>query len=138
MILRALICLLLLLCAPLWAQTPASYLKAEEEISLHDRQLTRVAESLENWLAGRLTQADLQEVVDRARRECVAYRALPASVGKTVSARESKLLDQISKFAAQTAPDAEGQRGLFLALSELTESHNGQLISWRQETISSA
>ncbi|MCA9779831.1 MAG: hypothetical protein KC800_24050 [Candidatus Eremiobacteraeota bacterium] len=134
MILRALVCLLLL-CGPLWAQTPATYLKAEEEISLHDRQLTRVAESLENWLAGRLTQAELQKVVGGASKECSAYRALPALVGKTVYARESKLLDQISSFAAQTAPDAEGQRRLFLALSELTESRNEQLISWRQETL---
>ena len=117
------------------AQTPAAYLKSEKEIHRHDKQLTTVAESLESWLAGRLSQAEFLATLESCLKACGEYRTLPPGVAQSLQTQEVSLLARISNFASEKAPDSEGQRSLFLSLSGLTESRTIRLIRWRQETL---
>jgi hypothetical protein len=125
--------LLFISCAS--AQTPAGYLKSEKEIHHHDNQLTTVAESLESWLAGRLNQAEFLKLLNTSKKQCAEYRTLPPEVSQILRSQEATLLDKISSFASQKAPDSDGQRRLFLELSRLTESRTTHLIEWRQKAL---
>ena len=135
MTLRFVLLSLLILTSYASAQTPAAYLKSEKEVQRHDKQLTTVAESLESWLAGRLSQADFLKLLNTSKKECAEYRTLPAEVSRSLQSQEASLLDKISSFASQKAPDADGQRRLFLELCRLTESRTTRLIGWRQGTL---
>ena len=122
--------------SPLAAQTiPSSYLAAEREIRVHDQLLTQLADSLENWLAGRQKHRELSSEITRLSKSLAPYRKLPAQTAQEVLRREREMVSQIQTFSEREDPDAEGQRALFLALSQYTEARSLKLLRWRQDTL---
>lgn len=131
--LKFLIFLVLVTAGPVLSQS--NFLESEREIFRHDEQLNQVAEALENWLSGRMPQAELLETLKGARKQGGPYRTLPKAVGTKLYGWESRLLQSIEQFASQKAPDAKGQKKLFLLLGSLTESRSTELLQWRKSTL---
>ena len=123
-------------CSPLAAQSrPSSYLAGEREIRLHDRLLTHLADSLENWLAGRQKHSQLSAELTKASQSLKSYQKLPSQTGKEVLKSELEVVGRIRAFSEQEEPDAEGQRTLFLALGRHTEARSLRLLQWRRDTL---
>jgi hypothetical protein len=132
------ICLAILtligLTEPCLAQTPSypEFLSAEREVYAHEESLSTVAESLEEWLAGRQKKAELAGHLTSARKSLTPYRKIPKKYSGPLLQSELGILDRINEFSRSEEPDGEGQRRLFLGLSEFNEKRSLTLLEWRQ------
>ncbi len=102
----------------------------------HEGALAVLAESLEEWLAGRMKQVALVQKLEGISKTLSSYRGLDSTVFSQVAGLEQKMLDRTLAFAKTDSPDSDGQRALFLSLSELNEKRNLALLGWRSKRVS--
>lgn len=126
--------LILLLSSVGLAQSPVSYLQAETEVLEHQNRLTALAEALENWLAGRLSQEAFAQAIERAK-DSKPYRHLERPAATSVYADENKIIKKIESFAGKEAPDFDAQKQLLLSLSSFSESRTSNLLAWRRQQL---
>ena len=129
-----LVCFLLLAIPGQTAPSSADfsrYLSAERSISRHDRALTELVSTLEEWLAGRQSADATKKKVASLKSELQGKLELSGSVAATVKSSQQRTLSAVEKFLAQSAPDAEGQRALFETLNAATRDRATALLAWR-------
>lgn len=104
---------------------------AEKGVQEHDQALSALAVGLEDWLAGRVTLANFKTILTQTRTKLSRQLALPKTTGDRVAKAETGLVAAVAAFAAEQAPDAEGQRSLFERLNTFTRDRSMALLEWR-------
>jgi hypothetical protein len=104
---------------------------AEKGVQSHDRALARLAAGLEDWLSGRGELAAFGKTLRQVKADLGKSAGLPRGTAAQVEAAERSLLASVSSFAAQRAPDAEGQRAMFQSLNNATRERALALLDWR-------
>lgn len=131
MIRLLLLCLLALPGQAQSAVTVKQVAQAEARVQKHDQALARLANGLEDWLAGRADLAAMKATVAAVKSQLSQPLSLPSEVSTRVTQAEQGLLSAVNGFTTARAPDAEGQRALFEQLNVFTRDRSLALLHWR-------
>lgn len=88
-------------------------------------------------MAGRSDLAALKATLSQARTKLSTPLSLPKSLSDKVARSEAGLLAAVGSFAAEQAPDADGQRKLFERLNSFTRERSLALLEWRSNNNAS-
>lgn len=104
---------------------------AEKAVQRHERALAKLAAGLEDWLTGRQGVQATRQRIQAVAQELKSPLPLPATVSARVRQAESGLLQAVTAFLAESAPDADGQRALFAKLNSFTRERALAVLGWR-------
>lgn len=107
------------------------FLSGEKEIHKHEKTLERLAEGLDRWLSGRSALRDFQSLLQQSQQSLTPYSSVAGAEGKAATQAEQEIVAAIRRFTQSSAPDAEGQRKLFLTLGQAHEKRTLALLRWR-------
>lgn len=113
----------------------ASFLQAERQLLQQEQALSRLADGLEEWLAGRLAKEQLLIKLEEVSQDLKECPGLPRDSSRKLLRLERTMLDKARSFATRNKPDGEGQRELFLSLSSLNEERTLLLLEWRTRQL---
>lgn len=90
-----------------------------------------MAAGLEDWLTGRQGLQATRQLLAAVRADLRSPLSLPKPLTRRVSQAEDGLLQAVTAFTSENAPDAEGQRALFGKLNGLTRERAVAVLEWR-------
>ena len=112
------------------------FVETEQQVLSHERQLSKMASILEEWLSGRAKRSALLETLKEVESATSRPPNLSKAAQNTVRSSEAEMIRLVRNFATAEDPDGDGQRRLFSGMSRTTEKRTQALLSWRIQTVS--